>query len=346
MKIKVMRLLAALGVTFVSPGAFALEQAGFFELPLPTQMGTGSPFFSYNSAGATPTWFKPTGTTGVYEVTFANLGTSSSANGAGGDVQAVAHEPFKHCNPKSWGTSGTSLKVTVVCFDRFGNQSDTKFVTAFRRMVTPVDQPSGYLRAYLWSQFEGPSTSAPAFYSFNSMGGTNTVEWTGTGSYRVRLPQMVSGANGGTVMVSAYGTSGVSMRYCKVAGWFGSGVPGELEVDVNCFDSSGMPANSRFTLSYGLTSFDKVGSAAFAWADQPTAPSYTPDTFYQRDILSTNADPGNYSTTALSGTLTIDKTGTASYRVNVPNLNATGTTNVLVTSYGFEDSNFCWIDSW
>ena len=56
-------------------------------------------------------------------------------------------------------------------------------------------------------------------YSFNSLGGTNTVEQLGTGWYRVLMPGMSSTTKGGNVMVSAYDAVNGQMRYCKVAFW-------------------------------------------------------------------------------------------------------------------------------
>ncbi|HEX6273235.1 MAG TPA: hypothetical protein VFZ53_09350 [Polyangiaceae bacterium] len=340
----ILKFLMVAGLTFASKGAWALEQSGFFELSTPFPSGTGNPNFSFNSAGATPSWVRPS--TGIYDVLFPNMANPNVAVGSGGDVQVTAHEPFKHCHPIFWNNSGANLLVRIGCFDRFGNPSNTKFVTAFRRMVAPVDQPSGYARAYLWSSSEAPPMAAPNPYTFNSLGGTNTVEFLGTGLYRARLPGMFGSFTGGTVMVSAYGDS-AGMKYCKVGSWFLTpGTTNDLEVHVRCFAANGSPANSRFTLSFGNNSFNKVGSAAFAWGDQPLAGTYTPHTFYQRVILSASSDTSNYSTTALGSNITIDRIGFASYRVNVPSLNSLAKTNVLVTSYGFDDANFCWITSW
>jgi hypothetical protein len=72
---------------------------------------------------------------------------------------------------------------------------------------------------------------------------------------------------------------------------------------------------------------------AFVWANDPTAASYTPSATYQ------------YNSTAEFQTVnTINRTGTGSYTVLLPNL-GTPSGTVLVNAYGFT-ANSCKVASW
>jgi hypothetical protein len=146
-----------------------------------------------------------------------------------------------------------------------------------------------------------------AFAYANQPAGTNyaplsTSSWNPTGAIRVfrsavGVYQVVfnglgalTGSNGGDVQVNAVGTG---KSYCKVGGWGGSP---DLSISVLCFSRAGAPADSGFNTLFLLPS----DHLAYAWADQPTAASYTPSTFYSWNpvggaISITRLSPGRYS---------------------------------------------------
>jgi hypothetical protein len=155
-----------------------------------------------------------------------------------------------------------------------------------------------------------PSTS----YSYNSVGGTITICPLGTGQYEVEFGSLYH-AQPDDVQISAYNTSG----YCASGGWFISG--STIDAYVGCFDSSGNPANTYFTLLYQERT-SRFGNSkkgiAFLWANEPTTASYTPSTSFQ------------YNSTG--GTNTIVRNGTGNYTATLPGLTTIGG-DVQVTAY-------------
>jgi hypothetical protein len=120
--------------------------------------------------------------------------------------------------------------------------------------------------AYVWADQPSAASYTPHLsYQFNSTGAVNTITRSSVGRYTVRLPGL--GSSSGTVHVTAYGAS---TDQCKVARW-GSG--GGLDyaaqlVEVRCFDRTGAPSDSMYTMSYT----NRVGAVhAYLWADQATA---------------------------------------------------------------------------
>jgi len=191
--------------------------------------------------------------------------------------------------------------------------------------------------AFLWAdQPTAPAYTPNPSYQFNSSGATNTVVRAGVGAYTVSLPNL--GSATGHVEVSAYGTGG---ERCKVAAWLPSLPAGSAEqVDIRCFTSTGPPADTRFAMTYvdkitltgGAASPPSVSgpSGAYALADQPASPSYTPNLSYQwNDFGSTNS---------------ITRTGVGAYQVHFPSL-AMNSGDVQVTAYGF-GSEYCKVKSW
>jgi hypothetical protein len=85
-------------------------------------------------------------------------------------------------------------------------------------------------------------TLAPQ-YQANSTGALNTVTRYGVGFYRVDMPGLTD--VGGTVDVTAHGDDSST---CKVLSWgpLGNG----QSVNVTCFDASGSPVDTPFTVLY------------------------------------------------------------------------------------------------
>jgi hypothetical protein len=171
---------------------------------------------------------------------------------------------------------------------------------------------------WVWAD-EANAVSAytpPAASSYNSKGGAITVTPLGTGKYEVSFAKLYDG-NPDNVEVTGFQTSG----YCTSAGWSPSGKT--LNAYVNCFDKSGNPANTTFTLLYQSRNavFGSYNTGlAYVWASCPTAcPSYTPDTAY--------------SYNSSGGTNAITRNVTGNYTVVIPGISKYDGA-VEVTAYG------------
>jgi hypothetical protein len=187
--------------------------------------------------------------------------------------------------------------------------------------------------AYLWADQPIAASYTPALaYQQNSSGATNTMVRTGMGVYQALLPNLA--ANAGTVHVTAYGSG---TQTCKVASWgpnffrHGGGwsLTSTQQVNVRCFNASGAPADTRFTLSYANPGTpDAV--MAYLWADQPSTASYTP------------ALPNQFNSSG--ATNTARRIGVGAYTASLPNLGAWAG-HVQVTAYG-TGSERCKTSNW
>ena len=97
----------------------------------------------------------------------------------------------------------------------------------------------GVVRGYAWN--DSPSADANLThngYTYNRSGRKVTVTYNGVGSYSVKFAGLR--LNGGNVVVSGYGSN---TAWCKVGSW------GSDTVDVSCFDGTGAPSDSEWTIA-------------------------------------------------------------------------------------------------
>ncbi|HEX9034110.1 MAG TPA: hypothetical protein VF834_19895 [Streptosporangiaceae bacterium] len=196
-----------------------------------------SPQTTYNSAGGPVTVTE--NTSGFFQVTFGGLAFT------GGDVQVSANNPIGgSCAVQSWGTSGSDLVVNVDCY-QLAVPSDEQFYVL---VTKPASPPAGVLD-YAWNDRLTSSGTLKNAYSYNSSQKTNSVTHVGTGRYLVTMPgPVVSGANTGTVKVSAYGAGAGN---CQIAGWRTVKTPvAGQQIGVDCFGPSGALQNRLFTIEY------------------------------------------------------------------------------------------------
>ena len=190
--------------------------------------------------------------------------------------------------------------------------------------------PTTAASGFVWSGSGGGTYPAPSLYSYNSSNtsnpsAVNTITMLSTGSYRVDFPNLGLEI-GGNVQVTAYG--GDSTR-CKVGGWSSGGGP--VSAYVYCHDKNGVLTNSAFTASYvRKPGPSRSVQGGYLWADQPSAASYTPSTYYQ------------WNGTGARNTVT--RNGVGNYQANFPGLNVNGGT-VEVTAYG-SGSEYCKVGYW
>jgi len=217
----------------------------------------------------------------------------------------------------------------VMCFTPGGAPIDTRFVASFTNTRVFSDS------AYVWANNMTTPSYAPLLtYQSSPYKSPMTISRAGTGNYTVLIPSMTQNSlndphgGGGTVIATAYGSDGTS---CNVGSW--SQASADVSVNVRCFNSSGAPADSQFSMTYHRKT-DLLGrfsnNHAFVWANAPFSASYTPSANFQF-----NTQPGD---------LTISRTGTGVYTVSVPNQAQTGG-SVQVTGYGTAATH-CKVESW
>jgi hypothetical protein len=178
--------------------------------------------------------------------------------------------------------------------------------------------------AYVWADEPTSASYTPAVsYQWNSTSPTrviNHVQRTGVGVYLVFMKNLVG--NRGTVSVTAYGESSA---YCKVVDWFPvpDGASTSQRIRVHCFDRTGTPVDSRFTVSYANRQ-NTPFPMAYLWADQPFATRYVPNPLYRFS--------------SAGQVTTIQRDGPGLYLVSLPGFRRPGASDItgiaMVTAYG------------
>ena len=153
--------------------------------------------------------------------------------------------------------------------------------------------------------------------SYNSTGGSITIvprtAALGPGNYQVQFGKLLD-ASDGNAQVSAYGTNG----YCLV-GYVGllAGSSDSMAADVNCFDSSGNPANQYFTLLV------QSRKGTLGSADKGVAYITTNGLCTLMGPCTSGYDESrSYNSTG--GTNTIFRNGLGNYTVTLPGLTKVG----------------------
>jgi hypothetical protein len=293
----------------------------------PTACGPASPYYSYNSTGASNTVCNTS--TGRYSVSFPGLAT------LGGNVQVSAYGgQAARCKVEYWTPSGTGTTVSVVCNDATGAPANALFTVTFDDR-TDVDSAHRNIGAYAWVDAAHASSTPSSTYQWNSNGSPLTVAYGGAGQYTVDLTGQNTGPDGGggSVLVTAYGGGST---YCKVGGWWESG--NDRFVAVRCFDNAGNLTDSQFTLAYARPLQPRDLQGGFAWTSAPASPSYTPATYYQWNARAVTDTAGRYSV--------------GSTFLDFPSLPATGSggcgslsSTAVVTGYGY-GAEYCTVGGW
>ena len=206
---------------------------------------TEDPVLRYNSTGGTNTTTRIG--TGNYNVTM------PGQNFTGGTVEVTAVGGagigIANCKVGSWST-GSNLSVNVRCFAANGSPVNSQFMVRAAKRWPEGGMQYFYLRANNPTATDYTPTLSTQQGWIDSFVGPGhftsaaTIHRNGTGSYRVRLPEMDPYYS--TVKVTAYGTSSGT---CTVLDWF-QGPGDDTDVEVRCFTAAGAPMNSQFTLSY------------------------------------------------------------------------------------------------
>jgi hypothetical protein len=159
---------------------------------------------------------------------------------AGGIVHVTAINSSPHwCQAETWFPSGTDEIAIVRCYRLGGSLASTSFSAFFTSASgSPAPGPYGYVD----SQPSGVIVS-----QYNSSGGLNTSTPGPPGQWTVSFPGIVTGVPLAGGLQATAVNNAVGAR-CKVAGW--TSMSSGQNVTVYCFNSSGLPFNTRFTLTY------------------------------------------------------------------------------------------------
>lgn len=215
-----------------------------------------------NSASAASATVTHTPGSGLYTMSFPGL-----ASGFNGHVQITAEGTGNHrCRSMGWSPSGTTQQMTVQCNLAGGAVADAAFAVLFFRYQQPTTLTDFATAAYLWVT-GGASPSAPAGYNYNASGRLNTVVRNGAGNYTVTIPK--GSAFNASMMVTAYNGSGAP--FCQIGNW---GSSTDTTINVRCWNTAGVAADSDFALSYSTTGPTMSQQGAHAWFDGTSASSF------------------------------------------------------------------------
>lgn len=237
--------------------------------------GNVSPVESYNSAGGTNS-LAFIGTT--MQVTLPGLGNGLNSNVQVGAVNSKGRAHY--CTVINWGSSnGVDVIVNVACFDLSNTPVLADFAMFYQARTT---RPVGADVAFVWANQPSAAHYRPdPTYSFNSIGGINRINRSSAGNYTVILGDFQ--ATDTNVQVTAYGNTAAR---CQIVNWMKS-FP-NAHVQVHCVNAGNTPTDELFSLSYVLGGVAGSGHAAgaFAWANNPTAKTYTPNRTFQFSNIS------------------------------------------------------------
>jgi len=242
---------------------------------------------------------------GRYEVKLGNITATR-----GGNVQVTSYGVNStRCNIEKWNWNA---RILVNCFDSVGNYADSKFTVLFNKAIGSPGNSS-----FVWADRPTARNYTP-HPVFTSNIEDVRIDRLSAGYYSVKLGSIVS--PGGNVQVTSYGPNS---NYCNVVNWYGH------SVNVQCFNSAGHKADSKFTLLFTRSSSGVDEEVAYAWADKPAVSEYTPNT--------------NYSIN--SAEFEIKRVRIGKYTIKFGDIFSAGIQNLQVTATGY-GNNHCKVDSW
>lgn len=153
----------------------------------------------------------------------------------------TAINPAPHwCQVNSFGPSGPDEKVLISCHRVGGAADPSSFSAIFDSSSGPASSVGQF--GYVYSQPSGVLNS-----QYNSAGPGNTVTHLSLGQWSVTFPGLATpGPVDGSLQSTA--VSPQTPARCKVASW-SSSMAGQT-AQVNCFDATGAPLDTQFTLTY------------------------------------------------------------------------------------------------
>jgi hypothetical protein len=254
---------------------------------------------------------------GTYTVTFpsATVGPSGGLS-TGWTVQASAYgSNTNYCKMQSWG----GAQAFVACYNAAGSPANSPFTVLGVSIANDKD-----IYFALANQPTTASYSPDPNYVYNP-GGAVTIRRENVGVYLVSFQgqSLSTQTINGTVQVNAFGSDNV---FC-----FASAVNATNEpILVSCANPAGNPVDSLFVIDIVSATVAPTG-IAYTWANQPTNPSYAPDS------------RSAYNSTG--GAVNVSRSSAGQYLVKFAGLGVGQVTggNVLVSSV---DGSRCSVQSW
>ncbi len=214
--------------------------------------GTGAMTHGYedNSAGGTTIVNKIS--TGKYRVTFPNIKPDQYNNKKGTVLVTPYGTTPSRAQIIGWSVAaGGGATITVQMRDTGGRARDGKFVVSYINDFNIGQQ--GYSESADWGAFvwannaTAAGTYTPSATYRKNNAGSDDIKITrqSKGVYIVRLKGLPH-YRSTTAIATAYGSSNA---YTVVDGW-NRNAPNTTDVVVKCFDPSGNPKDSQFTLFY------------------------------------------------------------------------------------------------
>jgi len=312
------RWLARLCALALVAVAGALTVAAPARAAVPDKFG----FALWNGASVVPAGTFPAASTvsviipGRYWVVFPGQGAK------GGVVHVTAINGSPHwCQLASFGLTGGGADefAEVDCYKAGGAPDTSAFSIVFGSSSGPPATPGGQFGYVDWS---GPLGS-----KYNSAGGINTVTHLGVGVWEVRMPGLATpGPVDGSLQATA--VNDLPAR-CKVGKWASTGAG--QDINVLCFDPTGNPRDTRFTLTFQYQralygGFSPPKYFGYLWNVPPLGPTST-----------------NYDNPLGPGVNTITPAGTGLSLVRFPML-AILPDDIQVTASG-GNADFCGLNT-
>jgi hypothetical protein len=220
-----------------------LFETAYLWLSDPTAVAPPPPAYRFNSRGALNTVTRLS--TGEYQVVVRGMDPATPTTKLG-TVQVTAYGAGpQHCKVRSWTQLGTDVIIRVGCLNGAA-AADSMFTLSFMR------NPGGFAsftsedtqeRFYVWGTTPLLSTLGQS----DSYGdGGASMEFLPPNTYRVHLPRLKP-LDSTNAQVTANGQDGAR---CNVLRWFADASGSGTTVNVQCWNATGGPASSRFTLLY------------------------------------------------------------------------------------------------
>jgi len=213
------------------------EGVAYVRADQPTASSYQPPAEQQNNPGGGPTTVSRL-SQGRYSVTFTGFGGPQvESPGSGGNVQVTSMSSGSaRCRVSSWSYSTSNVQIQ--CLDTSGLPVDAEFSLLWLLPDERFDRDI----SYAWSNVLATSFFEPsAAYASNPADGAVWGSWSTTGRYVIEFDGLstLGGVTEGHVQVTAYGAG--SAR-CEIRSW-------QPETNfVDCFDPTGAPVNSRFSL--------------------------------------------------------------------------------------------------
>ena len=280
-------------------------------------------FVLWNGSSVVPSGTFPAASTagpivpGRYKVVFAGQATK------GGVVHVTAINGAPHwCQVDAFGPSGTNEVAQLSCYKAGGALDVSGFSVIFDASSGPVAVAGGRF-GYVDSTATGALVS-----QFNSAGAVNAVSHTGVGQWIVKLPGLgTPGPIDGSAQATAVNPS-LPAR-CKVGKWASN--TSAQQVLVLCFDATGAPLDTRFTMTY------QYQRSLYG----PVAP---PKAFgYLFNVPPVGPPPTNFNFVTGPGTNTLTPAGTGLSLVRFPAIGVSPD-DIQVTATG-GTSDFCGLNT-